>query len=83
VGSNPSCENQFSKSWSAPLLTHSEQLAGYEGELLESGDDHGHRVLQRLGKLARAFFDLLDHAALVLELVDGVLELLVEDDAVR
>ena len=66
----------------APLLGHLEQLAGDERKLLQRGDDDRHRVLQRLGQLARAFVDLLHHAALVLELVDGVLQLLVEHDAV-
>ena len=38
---------------------------------------------QRLGKLPRVLVDLLHHALLVLELVDGVLELLVQHDAGR
>ena len=58
-------------------------MAGDEGELLQRGDDDRNRALQRLGKLVRAFVDLLHHPALVLELVDGVLELAVEHDAIR
>ena len=38
---------------------------------------------ERLGELFRVLLDLPNHAALVLELVDRVLELLVEDHAVR
>jgi hypothetical protein len=71
-----------SSSGLAPLFRHFEQLAGHEGELLKGGDDDGNRVLQRLRKLARAFVDLLHHAAFVLELVYGVLELLVQNDAI-
>ena len=66
----------------AALLGHLEQLARDERELLQRGDDDGHRVLQRLGELPRALVDLLHHAALVLELVDRVLQLLVEHHAV-
>ena len=62
----------------AALLGHLEQLPRDERKLLQRGDDHRHRVLQRLGQLPRALVDLLHHAALVLELVDRVLQLLVE-----
>ena len=64
------------------LLRHPEQLARYEGELLKRGDDHRHAAFERFGKLARAFVDLLYNTALVLELVDRVLKLLVEHHAV-
>ena len=49
-----------------------------EGELLERGDDDRRARRQRLRELLAVLVDLLDHALLVLELVDGVLELLVE-----
>ena len=66
----------------AALLRQLEQLARDERELLQRGDDHRHGVLQRFGKLPRALVDFLHDAALVLELVDRVLKLLVEHDAV-
>ena len=66
----------------AALLGHAEQLPGDERELLQRGDDDRRRALQRLRELARILVDLAHHAALVLELVDGVLQLLIEHHAV-
>ena len=66
----------------AALLGHLEQLARDERELLQRRDDDRHGVLERLGELPRALVDLLHDAALVLELVDRVLKLLVEHHAV-
>jgi hypothetical protein len=66
----------------AALLGHLEQLAWDERELLQRRDDDRHGALERLGELARALVDLLHDPALVLELVDVVLELLVEHHAI-
>ena len=66
-----------------PFLGHPEQVPGDERELLQGGDDDRHRALERLGELARVLVDALHDTALVLELVDRVLELLIEHDAVR
>ena len=66
----------------AALLSHLQELPRNEGELLQRGDDDGDRVLQRSGELLRALLNLLHYSALVLELVDGVLELLVEHHAI-
>ena len=66
----------------AALLGHLEQLARDERELLQRRDDDRHRILERLGELPRAFVDPLHDTALVLELVDRVLKLLVEHHAV-
>jgi hypothetical protein len=62
----------------ATRLGHLEELPRHERELLQRGNDHRHGVLERLSQLPRAFVDLLHYAALVLELVDRVLQLLVE-----
>ena len=64
-------------------LRHLKQPSGDERELLQGGDDDRHRARERLGELARGLVDALHHAALVLELVDGVLELLIEHDPIR
>ena len=64
------------------FLRHPEQLARYEGEFLQRGDNHRHAVFERFGKLTRALVNLLNNAAFVLELVDRVLKLLVEHHAV-
>ena len=58
-------------------------LADYEGELLQGGDDDSRLLArQRLGELIGVLVDLHDNTAGVLELVDRVLELAVQDDAV-
>ena len=67
----------------AAFFRHLEQLAGHERKLLQRGDDDGNPALQRFGQLTRALVHLPHHAMLVLELIDGVLQLLVEHDAVR
>ncbi len=54
-----------------------------EGELLEGGDDNGHAGPKGLRQLRGVHIDLLYNTLLVLELVDGVLELLVQHHAVR
>ena len=64
------------------FLGHLEQLARDEWEFLQRGDDHRHRVFERLGELSRAFVDSLHDAERVFELVDRVLELLIEHDAI-
>ena len=64
------------------FLGHLEQLARDEREFLHRGDDHRNGVLEGLGELSRAFVDPLHDAALVFELIDGVLKLLVEHDAI-
>ena len=64
------------------LLGHLEEVIGDEGELLQGGDDDRYAAVERRRELLRVLVDLLDHAALVLELVDRVLELLIEHDAV-
>ena len=74
---------QRARRFRTPLLRHIEKLMGDEGKLLQSSDDDRDRVLQRLRELPRAFVDLPHHTAPVLELVDGVLELLIEHHAVR
>ena len=55
---------------------------GDERELLERGDHNRHTRPEGLGQLGRVDVDLLDHALLVFELVNGVLKLLVEDNPV-
>jgi len=57
-------------------------LLGDEGELLQRRDDDRRAGLERLGELGGALVDALNDALLVLELVDGVLQLLVEHAAV-
>ena len=64
------------------FVRHPEQLARDEREFLQGGNDHRHRIVERFGKLPRVFLDPLHDAALVFELVDRVLELLIEHDAV-
>ena len=71
-----------SRSGRAAFLSHLEQLAGNEREFLQCGDDHRHRILERFGELARTLVDPLHDATLVFELVDRVLELLIEHDAI-
>jgi hypothetical protein len=48
-------------------------------ELLKCGDDDGLAVGQRLLELARGLVDVLHHARHLLVLLDGALELAVED----
>jgi len=57
-------------------------LVGYERELLKRGYDDRHSLAQRRGELGRVLINLLHHAVLVLELVDRILQLLVQHDAV-
>ena len=73
---------QRARCFRTPLLCHPKKLLGHEGKLLQRGDDDRDGALQRLRELTRVLVDLLHHPTLVLELVDGVLELLVEHDAV-
>ena len=61
----------------ALLLKVRERLRD-EGEFLDRGDDDGRALGQRPGQLPGVLVDLLDHAGLVLELVDGRLQLLIE-----
>ena len=65
------------------VLGHLEQLPGDEREFLQGSDDDRHRALERFGKLPRGPVNALYDPALVLELVDRVLELLIEHNAVR
>ncbi|OQC00633.1 MAG: hypothetical protein BWX80_03412 [Candidatus Hydrogenedentes bacterium ADurb.Bin101] len=65
------------------LLLKSPHLIRCEGELLQGSNDNGHRRSKCLGKLCRVGINLLHHALLMLKLVDGVLELLVEYHPVR
>ena len=58
------------------------QGLGDEGEFLQGRDDDRRAVGQRLHELAGILVDFANHALLVLELVNGVLELLIEDAAV-
>ena len=53
-----------------------------EAELVDGRDDDGGSALQGFGELVGVLVDALDDARLVLELVDGLLELLVEHLAV-
>ena len=64
------------------LLGHLEQSACDEGELLEGCDDHRNRIVEGLRELPRTLVDPMHDPALVLELVDRILELLIEDDAI-
>ena len=64
------------------FLGHLEQLARDEWKFLKCGDDHRHRIFERLGELSRAFVDPLHDAERVFELIDRVLELLIEHDAI-
>lgn len=52
------------------------------GELLDRRNDDGHAVGQSFGELLRVFVDLLDHAFFVLKLINGVLQLLVENQTI-
>ena len=65
----------------APGLQRRQRLAD-ERELLNGRDDDRRAARQGLGELLRVLVDLLDHALLMLELVDRVLKLLVEHPAV-
>jgi len=58
-------------------------LLGDEGELLQCRDHDRHARTKGLGELRRIAVDLLHDPLPVLELVDRILELLVEHDAVR
>src|ERR1017187_5145953 len=75
------CWQRFVTSIATPF-GHLQQLARDEWKLLKRGDDNWYRTLQRLGQLPGTLVDLLHHAALVLELVDRVLQLLVENHTV-
>ncbi|MNJ49995.1 hypothetical protein D3C77_452540 [compost metagenome] len=56
---------------------------GNEGELLNGGDDDWHPISQRLRQLLGVFVNLLHHPQLVLELENGVLQLLVKHTPIR
>ena len=60
------------------LLLQRRERPGDEGELLDGGDDDRRALGQGTGELLGVLVDLLDHAGLVLELVDGRLQLLIE-----
>src|ERR1700680_4438032 len=53
-----------------------------EWKFLERRDNDRRTVFQRFGQLRGILIDLFDHALLVLKLVDVVLQLPVEDNAV-
>ncbi len=55
---------------------------GNEGKFLDGGDDDGGAVGEGFGELLGVLVDFLDDSGFVLELVDGVLKLLVEDEAI-
>ena len=57
-------------------------LLRHKGELLQSRDDDRHACPERPGVLGGVHVDLLDHSLFVFDLVDRVLELLVEHQAV-
>ena len=57
-------------------------LLRHKGELLERGDDDGHARTEGLRQLRGVDVDLLHYALFMLELVDGVLQLLVQDHPV-
>lgn len=61
------------------VLGEFEQFFADMGEFLEGGDDDGDGVFEGDRELGGVFVDFLDDALTMLELVDGVLELLVED----
>ena len=75
--------DERSRSGGPPLLCHFEQLPRDKREFLQRRDDHRNRTLKRFGELSRVFVDPLHDATLVLKLVNRVLELLVQYDAVR
>ena len=70
----PGCVDPYA----LPLLGERPHCLRDEGELLDRADDYGRPAGERLGELLRVLVDLLDDACLVLELVDGVLQLLVK-----
>src|SRR4051812_21092985 len=53
-----------------------------EGKLLDGRNDDGDAVSERLCKLLCIVIDLLDHAFLVFELINRLLQLLIEDQAI-
>lgn len=55
---------------------------GDEGEFLDGGDNDGGAVGEGFGELLGILVDFLDDALFVLKLVNCVLELLVEDEAI-
>ena len=65
------------------FLGHPEQLTRHEREFLQGGDDDRHGAFKGFGELTRALIDSLYDAALVFELIDRVLELLIEHNAIR
>ena len=66
----------------AALFRQLEQLAGDKGEFLKRSDDDGHTAFQRGSKLLGILVNSLHHTLAVVELVNGVLQLLVEHQAV-
>ena len=54
-----------------------------EREFLKDRNDDRNGVAERVGELLRIVFDFHDDAGLVLELIDSLLELLIENEAVR
>src|SRR5262249_8230026 len=59
-----------------------EKLLRHGLKLLPRCDDDRNGVFKRLGELPRSLIDLLHDATLMLELIDRVLELLIEHDAI-
>ncbi len=57
-------------------------LLSDKGEFLQGRDDDGSALGEGSGELVGVFVDALDHPGLVLKLVDSVLKLLVEHEAV-
>ena len=55
---------------------------GDEGKLLNRRDDDGNTIGQGFNELLGVFVNLLHHALLMLKLVNGVLKLLVKDEAI-
>src|SRR5205814_966539 len=53
-----------------------------KGKLLDSGYDDGDAVSESLCKLLGVVVDLLDHALLVFKLINRVLQLLIENQAI-
>ena len=80
-GATPGGEN--SRTGCTAFFGHREQPSGDEGKFLQGGDDHRHGAFQRFGEFPRASLDSLHHSESVFELVNRVLELLVQDNAVR
>jgi hypothetical protein len=54
-----------------------------KGELLQRGDDDRRPARQRLHQLPRVLINLLYYTLLVVELVNGVLELLIQYATIR